>query len=234
MIAFLTHNKNARFDTSCLIGRQQLSPASSRPCKANAKGKLSRYHIVKLATSIGNSDMETSACCYSDRPDAARVGKTSRARMSKPCPSPRVPFTQQPGARLIRRAGVQRCQTSRREAILSTLQKPARRFTMRPATLTVCSAGSCCGCSLCKASFAGRLGWYDKYFAYSMAYGMQDYERTIAARKKALFAELFQLPVESLLEIGIGAGANNKYYAEQQVHCMSLSVVLAQLCLLEC
>lgn len=60
-----------------------------------------------------------------------------------------------------------------------------------------------------------------------MAYGMQDYERTIAARKETLFAELFSTPVENLLEIGIGTGANNRYYTGQQVkHYHTLSILL--------
>lgn len=80
-------------------------------------------------------------------------------------------------------------------------------------------AGTCCGCSLCKSgTSAGRWGWYDKYFAYSMAYGMQEYEHTMAVRKDALFAQLFAQPVKSLLEVGIGTGANNRYYMGQQVN----------------
>lgn len=97
----------------------------------------------------------------------------------------------------------------------------AVRLLSAPKQRVVQHAGTCCGCSLCKSSsFAGRWGWYDKYFAYTMAYGMQDYERNIAARKETLFANLFQLPVESLLEIGIGTGPNTRYYAAQQVHAL--------------
>lgn len=51
-----------------------------------------------------------------------------------------------------------------------------------------------------------------------MAYGMQKYEQTMAVRKDALFAQLFAQPVKSLLEVGIGTGANNRYYMGQQVH----------------
>ena len=50
-----------------------------------------------------------------------------------------------------------------------------------------------------------------------MAFGMQDYEQQVAARKESLFAELFQSRIHNLLEIGLGTGPNLKYYAAQKV-----------------
>ena len=50
-----------------------------------------------------------------------------------------------------------------------------------------------------------------------MACGMQHYEETMAFRKDALFAQLFAKPVKSLLEVGVGTGANTKFYVGQQV-----------------
>ncbi len=50
-----------------------------------------------------------------------------------------------------------------------------------------------------------------------MAFGMQDYEREIAACKKFLFAELFQSDIHNLLDVGMGTGPNLKYYKDQRV-----------------
>ena len=50
-----------------------------------------------------------------------------------------------------------------------------------------------------------------------MAFGMQDYEHQIAARKESLFAELFQSQIHNLLEVGLGTGPNLKYYVAQKV-----------------
>lgn len=69
----------------------------------------------------------------------------------------------------------------------------------------------------CNASKSGRWRWYDRYFAYSMAVGMQDYEQEIAACKRRLFSELFQSDIQALLEVGMGTGPNLKYYGQQKV-----------------
>ena len=50
-----------------------------------------------------------------------------------------------------------------------------------------------------------------------MAFGMQSYEEELAACKRSLFADLFQTPISSLLEVGIGTGPNFKYYSGHQV-----------------
>ena len=54
-----------------------------------------------------------------------------------------------------------------------------------------------------------------------MAFGMQSYEEELAACKRSLFADLFQTPISSLLEVGMGTGPNFKYYSAQQVWRMS-------------
>ena len=59
-----------------------------------------------------------------------------------------------------------------------------------------------------------------------MAYGMQEYEETMAFRKCALFAQLFAKPVKSLLEVGVGTGANTKFYVGQQVNGMPFKQML--------
>ena len=72
-----------------------------------------------------------------------------------------------------------------------------------------------CACSANNKT--GRWRWYDRYFAYSMAVGMQDYEHEMAACKRRLFTELFQSDIQELLELGMGTGPNLKYYNQQQV-----------------
>ena len=74
-----------------------------------------------------------------------------------------------------------------------------------------------CACAAYASETPGRWQWYDKYFAYSMAFGMQSYEEELAACKRGLFAELFRSPIHSLLEVGLGTGPNLKFYSEQKV-----------------
>lgn len=88
---------------------------------------------------------------------------------------------------------------------------------------TAGGVGLCC-CSRCSSS--RRAGWYDKYFAFNMAFGMQEYEAAILPVKQQLFSQLFAgLTQEdsstsahqatgsasnkplSLLEVGIGTGS---------------------------
>ena len=79
-------------------------------------------------------------------------------------------------------------------------------------------AGTCSNACACnKNARSGRWRWYDRYFAYNMAFGMQDYEQEIAACKRRLFMELFQHNIEDLLEVGMGTGPNLKYYKQRQV-----------------
>ena len=72
-----------------------------------------------------------------------------------------------------------------------------------------------CACSATNKT--GRWRWYDRYFAYSMAVGMQEYEQEIAACKRRLFNELFQSDIQELLEVGMGTGPNLRYYEQQKV-----------------
>lgn len=81
----------------------------------------------------------------------------------------------------------------------------------------MCAGGLCC-CSGC----ACRNQWYDKYFAYNMAVGMEEYELAMAPVKQQLFSQLLlelqqaqpplsstsgsSSPPFSLLEVGIGTG----------------------------
>lgn len=78
----------------------------------------------------------------------------------------------------------------------------------------------------------GRLDWYDRYFAFNMAHGMEDYEAQIAPIKAALFERLFMTnapggtpvagtqgssahPVQ-VLELGIGTSPNLPFMVQQQ------------------
>ncbi|KAF6264409.1 S-adenosyl-L-methionine-dependent methyltransferase [Scenedesmus sp. NREL 46B-D3] len=92
-----------------------------------------------------------------------------------------------------------------------------------------------CCCGSCASN---RRDWYDKFFALSMATGMQDYEAAVAPLKQALFSQLF-VPLAdgagaatasssssssstfSVLEVGIGTGPNFQFYpsaASSQQH----------------
>jgi len=51
-------------------------------------------------------------------------------------------------------------------------------------------------------------GWYKRLFAWFMAYGLVKYEKDIADRKRALFADVHG----NVLEIGPGTGSNLSYY----------------------
>jgi hypothetical protein len=74
--------------------------------------------------------------------------------------------------------------------------------------------GCACGCSL----FA-RADWYDKYFAYAMATGMEDYEEVIAPFKQQLFDRLWagDAGPKDILDIGMGTGPNLKFYTGRPV-----------------
>lgn len=54
----------------------------------------------------------------------------------------------------------------------------------------------------------GNLGWYKRVFAWLMAHGATEYERTVGERKQALFANI----CGDVLEIGPGTGPNLPYY----------------------
>lgn len=61
---------------------------------------------------------------------------------------------------------------------------------------------------------------YDEYFATSMAKGMQSYERTLAPVKQEIFQAVASQRSElerkvDVLEVGIGAAPNIRFYAEQ-------------------
>lgn len=84
-------------------------------------------------------------------------------------------------------------------------------------TLALCAAGAglcCCGSGCACGSH--RSQWYDKYFAYNMAVGMEEYEQQLHPLKQVLFPQLLAtLPAAqpgssgggtSLLEVGIGTG----------------------------
>ena len=87
---------------------------------------------------------------------------------------------------------------------------------MHAAHLQVASmCSNACACSATNKT--GRWRWYDRYFAYSMAVGMQEYEQEIAACKRRLFNELFQSDIQELLEVGMGTGPNLRYYEQQKV-----------------
>ncbi|KAL0045773.1 hypothetical protein WJX82_004006 [Trebouxia sp. C0006] len=101
---------------------------------------------------------------------------------------------------------------------------PRRQSAFKPVASTrrdllVGSCGNVCACTTRIKS--GRWHWYDRYFAYSMAYGMQDYEEQIAGFKTGLFADLFTCQIHSMLEVGMGTGPNLKYLAAQK----SVSIV---------
>ncbi|KAK9804910.1 hypothetical protein WJX72_011666 [[Myrmecia] bisecta] len=73
-----------------------------------------------------------------------------------------------------------------------------------------------CGCAACAVLQPGSL--YQRFFASQMAFQMQRYEGAVAPVKQLLFDQLFQAghSVATLLEIGIGAGPNLRYYANRQ------------------
>jgi hypothetical protein len=77
-----------------------------------------------------------------------------------------------------------------------------------------CPTGCACGCSL----FV-RADWYDKYFAYAMATGMEDYEEVIAPFKQQLFDKLWagDAGPKDILDIGMGTGPNLKFYSGRPV-----------------
>ena len=51
-------------------------------------------------------------------------------------------------------------------------------------------------------------GWYKGLFAWFMAYGLVKYEKDIADRKRALFADVHG----NVLEIGPGTGSNGRIW----------------------
>ncbi len=72
--------------------------------------------------------------------------------------------------------------------------------------------GPCCACGCCEGA-PRKASWYDKYFAYNMAYGMDDYEAVITPVKRELFAQLIPAikadgggGASNLLEVGVGTG----------------------------
>eukprot|EP00884_Botryococcus_braunii_P007325 jgi/Botrbrau1/16594/Bobra.0068s0024.1 len=69
--------------------------------------------------------------------------------------------------------------------------------------------GVCCSSCFCM----GRGGWYDKFFAYVMATGMERYEAAVAPVKNELFDTVWleSTKPRNILEIGIGTGPNLKY-----------------------
>ncbi|DBA78680.1 TPA: hypothetical protein ACH3X1_008595 [Trebouxia sp. C0004] len=101
----------------------------------------------------------------------------------------------------------------------SRISLPRRQSIFEPVASTrrdllVGSCGNVCACTTRNKS--GRWHWYDRYFAYNMAYGMQDYEEQIAGFKTGLFADLFTSQLHSMLEVGMGTGPNLKYFAAQK------------------
>ncbi|CAD6242416.1 unnamed protein product [Miscanthus lutarioriparius] len=59
-----------------------------------------------------------------------------------------------------------------------------------------------------------RPDWYEEFYASAMDQGMKSYEAEIAGYKVKLFSQLSPAG-KSILELGVGAGPNFKYYASQ-------------------
>ena len=90
--------------------------------------------------------------------------------------------------------------------------------------------GPCCACG-CAAGAPRKASWYDKYFAYNMAYGMDDYENAIAPVKRELFTELLaalradsSAGTRSLLELGVGTGTGPVWRRAPVATCACLGV----------
>lgn len=87
------------------------------------------------------------------------------------------------------------------------------------------AAGGLCCCSGCACSH--RSQWYDKYFAYNMAVGMEDYEAAIRPVKQQLFNQLLaSLPQQPLgstsrssssSSASIGTGSSRPPYSVLEV-----------------
>lgn len=109
--------------------------------------------------------------------------------------------------------------------------QPSQPSQPSPAQPTVCrhpadpgfthtyphATGGLCTCSGC-ACIRHRNSWYDGYFAFNMAHGMDEYEAAVQPIKHPLFQQLLQ-PLNmtgssaaaaggaaSVLEVGIGTG----------------------------
>ncbi|KAI8477253.1 MAG: S-adenosyl-L-methionine-dependent methyltransferase [Monoraphidium minutum] len=71
----------------------------------------------------------------------------------------------------------------------------------------------CCG-KPWAAALQGRGGWRDRVFARLMSRGAVRYNQLLGERKQALFGEIgWGEGIRDLLEVGLGTGANAKYYA---------------------
>lgn len=112
-----------------------------------------------------------------------------------------------------------------------------QRPKQHPLALCCDGAGGLCCCSSAGCA-CSRRQWYDKYFAYNMAVGMEDYEVAVQPVKQLLFSQLLtSLPqqqqqqqqlqqqstdkpssssssspgaMHALLEVGIGTGGASR------------------------
>ncbi|KAH7835116.1 hypothetical protein Vadar_023015 [Vaccinium darrowii] len=66
--------------------------------------------------------------------------------------------------------------------------------------------------AMLKAIHPPRPDWYEELYASALDTGMKSYEAEVAGYKSQLFANV-RGKAETVLEIGIGAGPNLKYYA---------------------